>query len=136
MAGDAAEREAIPDARRDRLSLEGGSFIDLDGLEADIVGVLQRRDRAGAVKGDIELARQPVKRAVVQDVMVPGAGMRARVQQLQRIDAGRRRARDIADVVGAGAFGGEPEIGEAFKKRCAVLGRNLPHLEIGACGDM
>ncbi len=101
MPGDAAEREAIPDAGRDRLPFESCPLCDLDGLEADIVGVFQRRDRAGAVKGDVELARQTVERTVVEDVEVPLARIGARVDQLLRIDARGRGAGDVADVVGA-----------------------------------
>ena len=39
----------------------------------------------------------------VEDVMVPRAGVGPRVDQLLRIDAGGRRAGDVADVVGTGA---------------------------------
>ena len=49
--------------------------------------------RAAAVEGDVELARQAVERAVVEDVVVPVAGVGPGVDQLLRIDAGGRRRR-------------------------------------------
>ena len=45
VAGDAAEREAEPDA-----GLDAEAVLHLDRLEADVVGVLQHRDDAGAVE--------------------------------------------------------------------------------------
>ena len=84
MAGDAAEREAKPDARLDAVPVD-----HLDRLEADVVGVLQHRNDAAAVEADVELARQAVERAVIQDVEVPLARIRPRVDQLLAVDAGR-----------------------------------------------
>ena len=57
VAGDAAEREAEPDA-----GLDAEAVPHLDRLEADVVGVLEHGDLAGAVEGDVELARQAVER--------------------------------------------------------------------------
>ena len=88
VPGDAAEREAKPDAR-----LDGRARQHLDGLEADVVGVLQHRNDAAAVERDVELARQAVERALVEDVEVPFARVGAGIDQLLRIDAGGRRAR-------------------------------------------
>ena len=88
VAGDAAEREAEPDAR-----LDAETVHHLDGLEADVVGVLQHRDDAAAVEGDVELARQAVERALVEDVEVPFARVGPRVDQFLRVDAGGRRSR-------------------------------------------
>ena len=86
------------------------AVVHLHRLEADVVGVLQHGDRAGAVEGDVEFARQAVKRAIVEDVEVPFARKGPRVDQLLRIDAGGRRAGDVADIVGAGAARAQPEI--------------------------
>ena len=77
VSRDAAEREAEPDARLDAVAVD-----HLDRLEADVVGVLQHRDDAAAVEADIELARQAVERAVVEDVEVPFARIGPRVDQL------------------------------------------------------
>ena len=85
VAGDAADHEPEPDAGRD-----AEPVLHLDRLEADVVGVLQHGDEAGAVEADIELARQAVERALVENVEVPFARERAGVDQLLRIDAGRR----------------------------------------------
>ena len=98
VPGDAAQQDAEPDAR-----LDTEAALHLHGLEADVVGVLQHGDGAGAVEADVELARQAVERAVVEDVEVPLAGVGPRVDQLLRVDAGGGRAGDVADVVGAGA---------------------------------
>ena len=62
--------------------------------------------------------------------------MGAGVEQFIGIDARRRRACDVADIVGAGALGGEAEIGEPFEQRGCVLRRDLAHLQIGAGGDV
>ena len=103
VPGDAAEPEAKPDA-----GLGAKAVLHLDRGERDVVGVFQHRDLAGAVEGDVELARQPVQRAIVEDMVVPLPRIFAGIQQLLRIDPGRRRARDVADVVGAGAARAQP----------------------------
>ena len=105
VSGDAAEAEPEPDAGR-----EPEAILHLHRLEADVVGVLQHRDDAAAVEGDVELARQAVERAVVENVEVPLARIGPRVDQFLRIDAGGRRAGDVADVVGAGAARAEAEV--------------------------
>ncbi len=64
------------------------AVVHLNRLEADVVGILQHGNNAGAVESDVEFARQPIKRAVVEDVEVPFARIRARVDQLLRVDAG------------------------------------------------
>src|SRR3984893_17422161 len=60
VPGDAADNELEPDARRDARAV-----FDLHRLKADVVGVLERRDRAAAVEGDVELAGQTVERALI-----------------------------------------------------------------------
>src|SRR6185312_16892616 len=105
VPGDAAEQQAEPDA-----GLHAGALHHVHGLEADIVGVLERSNAAAAVEGDVELAGQAVERARIEDVEVPGARIGARIDELLRVDAGGGRAGDVADVVGAGAAGHEPEI--------------------------
>ena len=52
-------------------------LADADGAEADVVGVLQAGDPAAAVEGDVELAREAVQLAVVEDVVVHLLGQRA-----------------------------------------------------------
>jgi hypothetical protein len=108
------------------------AVVDLDSLKADVVGVLEHRDRAAAVESDIELARQAVKRSVIEDVEVPFAGKGAGVDQLLRIDARRRRAGDVADIVGARAARAEPEILNGLDRRNGIGGRDLADLDIGA----
>ena len=131
VPGDAAEHQAEPDARLDAVAL-----LDRDGLEADVVGVLQHRNRAAAVEGDVELARQAVERAVVEDVEVPFARVGARVDQLLRIDAGGRGAGDVADVVGAGAARAQAEVLDRLDHGDRVLRLDLADLQVGAGGDV
>ena len=64
VAADAAQQQAAIEARRYAIALAG----HLHRLEADIVGLFQNRHDAAAIKADIELARQAVKRSVVQDM--------------------------------------------------------------------
>ena len=87
-------------------------------------------------KRDIELARQAVERALVEDVEMPFAGVGPSVEQLLRVDAGGRRAGDVADVVGAGAARAEPEILDRLDHGDGVLGLDLADLQIGAGGDV
>ncbi len=127
VARDAAERQPVVDPRRDRGTLE-----HLDGLEADVVGVLQRGDLAAAVEADVELARQVEHAAAVQDVVVPVARVRPRVEQLLGVDAGRCRTRDVADVVRTGAARNDAEVGQPLDEMRRTLGRDLPNLKVAA----
>jgi len=97
VSGDAAEQEPKPYAR-----LNAEAVFDLDGLKADVVGIFEHGNDAGAVEADIELARDAVKGTVVENVKVPFARAGARVDQLLRVDAGGGRAGDVADIVRAG----------------------------------
>ena len=89
-----------------------------------------------AVETDIELARQAVERAVVENVEVPFARIGAGVDQFLRIDAGGRRAGDVADIVGAGAARAQTEILDRLDHGDGVLRLDLADLQIGARGDM
>ena len=66
VAGQTTKAELEPDARR-----QPKTIIDLYRLETDVVGILQHRDDAGAIKGDVEFARQAVKRAIIENVEMP-----------------------------------------------------------------
>ena len=112
------------------------ALVHLHCLEADVVRIFQHRNRAGAVEGDIEFARQAVKRAIVENMEMPFARERAGIDQLLRIDAGGRRAGDVADIVGAGAARAEAEILNGLDHRDGVVGLYLADLQIGARGDM
>ena len=92
--------------------------------------------RPGAVERDVELARQAVQRALVEDVVVPGPRVGPRVEQLLRIDAGGRRAGDVADVVGAGAARAQAEIEDRLEQQHRVLRLDLADLEIRPRGDV
>ncbi len=131
VPGDAADGDAEPDA-----GLDPEAVLHLDRGEADVVRVLEHRDHAGAVVPDVELARDAVERAVVEDVEVPFAGIRPRVEQFLRIDAGGRRAGDVANVVGAGATRAQAEVLDALDHVDRVLRLDLAHLQVGAGGDV
>src|SRR5205814_10115205 len=81
-------------------------------------------------------ARQAVEPALVEDVEVPFARVGPRIHQLLRIDPGGRRARHVADVVGAGAARAEAEILDLFEQGYGILRFDLADLEIGPRGDM
>ncbi len=59
-----------------------------------------------------------------------------RVDQFLRIDTGRRRAGDVADIVGAGAARRQPEVLDALDHRDGVLRLDLADLQVGAGGDV
>ena len=63
---------------------------------------------------------------------MPFARIRPRVDQLLRIDAGGRRAGDVADVVGAGAARPEAEVLDALDHLDRVLRLDLADLQVGA----
>ena len=79
--------------------------VDLHGLHADVVGVLDRPDQASAIEGDVELARKIVKFAVREDEVCQFADVRRAVDQLLRIDSGGGIRSEIPDIVGAGSAG-------------------------------
>src|SRR5581483_8731100 len=87
---------------------------------------------AGAVESDVEFARQTVERAVIENVKVPFAGKGTRIDQLLRIDAGGRRAGDVADVVGAGAARAQAEILYGLDHRNGMSRGDLADLNIFA----
>src|SRR5262249_62024045 len=98
------ERQPAPGSR-----LAAEAILRLDGLKADVVGIFEHGNDAGAVEADVEFARDAVERAVVEDVEVPFARMGSRIDQLLRVDAGGRRPGDVADVVGAGPARTKPQ---------------------------
>jgi len=69
VAGQPAEPHAEIDAVGYRSSRR-----DADRGKPDIGGVFEDAGAAAAVESDVELARQAVELAVVQDVVVEGAG--------------------------------------------------------------
>ncbi len=131
VPGNAADDQPKPHAGCDLAAV-----LHLDRLEADVVGVLEHGNDAAAVEADIELARQAVERALVEDVEMPFARVGPRVDQLLRIDARRRRARDVANIVGARAARAQPELLHRLDHGDGVLGLDLAHLQVGAGGDM
>jgi hypothetical protein len=131
MPSDAAQAQLEPDAGRKPRAL-----VHLHCLEADVVRIFQHRNHAGAVEGDIEFAWQAVKRAIVENVEMPLARERARVDQFLWIKAGGRRAGDVADIVGAGAARAQAEILNGLDQRDGVMRFDLADLQIGPRGDM
>ncbi len=67
-----------------------GHFGNAHRHEPDIIRVRHRVHRAAAFKSDVELARQIVEVAVIQNVMMQRVGKRANVQKFLRINSRRR----------------------------------------------
>ena len=131
MAGNAAKHEPEPDA-----GLDTEAVFDLDGLKSDVVGVFQHRDDAAAIEADVELARNAVKRTIVEDVEMPFARVGACVEQFLRIDSRGRRSGHVADVVGTRAARAQAEILDRLDHGHGVLRLDLAHLQVGACGHV
>src|SRR6266536_2549980 len=126
MAGDAAEQNPEIDAGRDRLALP-----DRDRRKADVVGVLEHRNGAAAVETDVEFARQPIELAMIQDRVMQLAAERPGVDQLVGGDAGGRASGDVAQIVGAGAARGQPEVLDRRQHVEDRLRADLAQLQIG-----
>ena len=105
-------------------------------LEADVVGLLQRRDAAAAVEGDVEFARQAVSERSLRMWKCHCARQGPGVDELLWIDARRRAAGDVANVVGAGAARTQAEVLDGLDDLDGVLRRDLADLNIGARRDM
>ena len=131
MSRDAAYPQAKPDARFD-----AEAILYLDRGKRDVVGIFEHRNLAGAVEGDVELARQPSERPVVENMIVPLPRIGTGIEQLLRINARGRGARDVADVVRAGAARAQSDVLDALDQSHAVFGFDLPDLDVGAGGDV
>src|SRR6266404_6238750 len=131
MASNAAEQHPEINSGGDRLF-----GPNRDGGEAYVVGVLQDPEAPAAVKGDVELARQPVELAVVQDVMVELASVGAGIDQLLRIDTCGGAAGQVANVVGPGTARGQPQLVDRGQHRDRVPGADLADLQIRASSDV
>jgi hypothetical protein len=58
------------------------------------------------------------------------------IDEFERVDAGGRVGREVADVVRARAAGVQPDRLHAAHKLRRVLGQDEPHLEIRTRGDL
>src|SRR5262249_54886512 len=119
VTGDAADSEPKPHARLDPEALPHG-----DGGEADVVGVLQHRNDAAAVEAHVELARDAVESAIVENVKMPIARVGPRVDELLRIDPGGRCTGHIADVVGTRTARTKADVLDVLDKCNRILGRH------------
>ncbi len=126
MAGDAAESEPEPHA-----GLDACAIAYPHRREGDVIGILQHRNNSAAVEADVELARQAIQRAVVEDVVMPRPCVRSGVEQLLSVNTGCGRAGDIADVVGTRTLGHQSNFGQFLQDRDGVVGRDLAHLQVG-----
>src|SRR5208283_2670882 len=126
VTGNAADDELEPDAWRDICAI-----LDLNGLEANIIGVLERRDRTATIKGDIEFAWQTIERALIQNMKVPRARIGPCIDELAWTDSCRCVPSHIADIVGARTASCQAQILHALDNMDRVLRRDLPELQIG-----
>src|SRR5687768_8906569 len=63
VAGRTAQFHAKVNARLDLATFKS----DLDSFDTDVIGIFDRTNQSAAVKGDVELAWQIIKRAVVDN---------------------------------------------------------------------
>src|SRR5262249_4908112 len=131
VTGKPAEAEPEPDTR-----LKPNAVFDRHSLETNIVGILQHRYDAGTVEANIELARQAVERAIIENVKVPFARIWPGIYEFLRINACGGGACDIANVVGARTARTETEILNGFDHRNRIVGRDFTYLQIGSRGDV
>ena len=127
MSGDAPNPQTEP-----HTSIDTSALVHPHGREGNVVGVLQHGDGTAPIEADVELARQPVERAVVEDVVVPGLGIGTGVDQLLRVYAGCGRAGDVADVVGARPFGGDAEARQPLDQGNGSVRQYISYLQIRA----
>ena len=132
MAGDAAELHPEVNARLDALIISP----DFDRVEADVIRVGAGGNCTAGVVGNIEFARQSVEVAILKDVVMDRAGVGHHVDEFAGIEAAGGGGGDVADVVGAGALGGEAEVGEFHQNFSAILGHDFSDLQIGASGQI
>ena len=115
---DAAKGKPIPHALCNRCPGQ-----DLNGLKADVIRVLEGGYHSAAVERHIEFAREAVKPPVVENMMMPCARVRARIEKLLRINPRSRRTGDAC-------------LDKPFENLGSGLGSDLTDLQIGARGDM
>ena len=98
--------------------------------EPDVVCVRNRVHSSPTLKRDVELARQVVHFAVVQNVMVQGMGVGPDVQQFLPVESGRWTGSDVANIVRAGSARGETGLLQARENIENVAGLNLANLKV------
>ena len=96
VSRNAAKQNAKIDACRNIAAL-----ANMRRNETYIVGVRNHADGAAAVESDVELARQSIHVARIQDVVVERFGQRGYIVEFGGVDAGDGRGSDVTDVVGA-----------------------------------
>src|ERR1035437_3167778 len=99
MSRDSAEHYAEIDSGGHGLALRGNAFVHPDSDETNVVGISNNRDRAAVIEGDVELSRQPIHIARVQNVGIQRLGQWSYIEQFLSIDAGDGRSRNVADVI-------------------------------------
>src|SRR5215510_10513867 len=120
-----AEAKTEPDA-----GLKPESVVYLHRLETDIISVFQHGYHARAVEPDVEFSRQTVERSVVENMEMPFTRIRARVDQLLRIDSGGRRLSDVADIVGTGSARAKAEVLDRLDHGDGIFRLDLADLDI------
>ncbi len=115
---------------------EENFVADLHRLAADVVRIFDRADEAAAVIGDVELARQVVERAIIDNDLAHLLAERHHVDQLARINARGGVRGEVADVVRARAARVQADMLDALDERGRVLWLDESHLQIRARGDL
>ena len=130
-----ARKRFVPGRTAER-DAEQNFFADLHRFHTDVVGVFHRADETAAVVGNVELARQIVKRAVIDDDLAELLAERHHVNQLHRVNARRGIGGEITDVVRARAARVQTNALDAAEKFRRILRLDEAHLQIGARRDL
>ena len=102
MAGDYAKLHAEIDSRFDALIV--GSYFHC--VKANIVSFGAAGNRAARIIGDVKLARQSVKVAVLEDLMMNRTSAGHHIDEFVGVKSSGCSGSDVPDVVGARALGG------------------------------
>ena len=122
-----------PSSSRNRDSrLDVETIPNCDRLKPDVVGIFQHRNDAASIKADIELPRQAVKGAVVEDVEMPFARVGPGIDQLLRVDTRCRGAGDVADVVRPRAARAQSQVLDRLQESDRILRLDFAHLKVSA----
>src|SRR4051794_38448881 len=74
---------------------------------SDVIGIGNHANAAAPIKSDVEFARQAIKVAVINNVVMQRLRERTGVNQFRRVNASSRGSRDVANVVHARTAGGK-----------------------------
>src|SRR5262245_46878916 len=92
-------RESLVPRRAPKCKTEEDLLPNLNRFHSDIVGVLDRPDQSSTVERDVELPRQVVKAAVVDDYLGKFLAQWRYIEEFVWINSGRRIGGQVAYVI-------------------------------------